>query len=394
MTLFQDTGSDPRAAAAQLADVLVFYGAIGDAACGNPPGFALRKASLAVALARTAGLNPQDCDAIYFAGLMNAAGALGNTAFRKGERLSERSARMERWDVPADGARACATIATLPRATADMVRWQAECWDGTGYPDQLRWHGIPDAAQFLAIADAFLRCSDPEEALGVIAQQSGRAFAPHAVTILTMWFHLNAGEAQPVTLPVDALESGAGDAEALLEAIADRVDAHNGVEGRWRRVARLSDATAAALALGPDERKQLAVATRLFGAGEITADIAEDFQFDPLARFGNLNRARNAKSAAVFIDGNATLSSAAETLRARSEWYDGTGKPNGLDRSSIPRSAGILAAAIALIALDAKYRDQIQNDRISPADRIDTASGTQFDPQIVRALLDAAKTHA
>src|SRR5579862_1644521 len=175
MTLFQDTGGDPRAIAAQFADVLAFYGAIGDAACGNPPGFALRKAATAVSLAEAAQAEPQERDAIYFAGLLHAVGAIGNAAYRRGERLSERFARMESWDVPAQGARFCEELSALPAATADIVRWQAECWDGTGYPDQLRWHGIPRSAVLLSLADAFLRASEPEEALALVAMQSGRA---------------------------------------------------------------------------------------------------------------------------------------------------------------------------------------------------------------------------
>ena len=136
MTLFQDTVGDPRTAAARLAGVLGLYGAVGDAACGNPAGFAARKAATAVSLASVAGIDGVDRDALYYAGVLHAVGALGNAAYRKGERLSERMARIESWDVPAQGARICLEISALPEQTSDYVRWQAECWDGTGYPDQ------------------------------------------------------------------------------------------------------------------------------------------------------------------------------------------------------------------------------------------------------------------
>ena len=49
------------------------------------------------------------------------------------------------------------SIGALPPETADMVRWQHEAWDGTGYPDTLRWTGIPRPAQFLGMADCFVR---------------------------------------------------------------------------------------------------------------------------------------------------------------------------------------------------------------------------------------------
>src|SRR5215469_6434962 len=113
MAVFLDTGGDPRASATGLADVFAVYGAIGDAACGNPPGFALRKATAAVSLARVAGSEADECDAIYFAAILHAVGAIGNPAYRKGERLSERHARMEGWDTPALGARVCEDLAPL-----------------------------------------------------------------------------------------------------------------------------------------------------------------------------------------------------------------------------------------------------------------------------------------
>jgi response regulator RpfG family c-di-GMP phosphodiesterase len=382
MTLFQDTGGDPRAAAAQLADVLAYYGAVGDAACGNPKGLAMRKSAVAVSLAETAQLEDAERPAIYFAGLLHAIGAIGNPAYRKGEPLSERFARIESWDVPAQGARICAALPSLPAATADIVRWQAECWDGTGYPDNLRWHGIPPAAVLLALADAYARAPEPEDALSAVAMQSGRAFGPEMGRTLTMWFHMTGGEPEPAEPPLDALRADPPTTAALLDAIADRIDAHNGVGGRWNRVARLTEATATILELDAAQREALAIAVRLYGAGEIAeTDESPETQFDPLARLGIDDRARHGIAAAELLENNATLGAAAPVLRARGEWFDGTGKPKGLKQTEFPPAAGILSAAIAY-------------DQLGHKDRIDTAAGTQFDPRIVRALLEAARARA
>lgn len=382
MTLFQNTGGDPRASATRLADVLAVYGAIGDAACGNPPGFALRKAAAAVSLARLAGTEAEECDAIYFAAVMHAVGAIGNPAYRKGERLSERLARMESWDTPAMGARVCEELAPLPRPTADLVRWQCECWDGTGYPDQLRWHGIPQGAMVLAVADAFCRAADPEETLAIVAMQSGRAFSPEVARSFTMWFHTSGGEAEPADPPIHALVNVTPQTvTSLVDAIADRVDAHNGVEGRWRRVERLTQHAGTILGIDAAETTNLSIAVRFYGAGEIAEDELSETSFDPLARLGIDDRASHAITAAALLANNPTLGGASAVVRARSEWYDGTGKPDGLLHQAIPAAGGILAAAIAYDHLDHK-------------DRIDTASGTQFDPRAVRAVLEAARTRA
>jgi response regulator RpfG family c-di-GMP phosphodiesterase len=380
MTLFPASEDEAQALCARLADTLLWYGAIGDAVCELQLGFGERKAALAVALAEVLELPENERCAVYFAGILHAVGAIGNPAHRKGERLAERCARMERWDIPAQGARICAAIACLPAETADMVRWQSECWDGTGYPDQLRWHGIPRSAQCLALADLFLRQSDPEDALAATALQSGRAFGPQNARAFTAWFHMNAGEAPQRPLPLEALHA-TGDPLELLELIADRIDSHNSVPGRWRRVAHLAVETARALRIDERSQRALALAAHLFGAGEVTSSQAEDESFDPLARLGIEERAAHAATAAALAAGRPTFDEAASIIAAREEWYDGTGKPRGLSRNDVPAAAGILAAAIAYCRLDR-------------GERLETAAGTQFDPQIVRAIIQTAKLHA
>ena len=379
MTLFQDTGGDPRAARARLADVLSWYGAVSDAAMGNQPGTAVRKASLAVALAEVAQVAQNERTALYFAGFLHATGAIGSAAYRKGEPLTDRNARMAVWDVPARGARFCASVTSLPVETIDFVRWQSECWDGTGFPDQLRWYGIPQSAQLLALADFFVRADDPEEALNAIGLQSGRAFGPDHARTFTIWFHHNAGEVTEVAMPLEAL-ADTTPPHALLDAMADAIDHHNGVNGRWRRIAAIADGAARALELDDESRAQLALACRLFGAGEIGKDIGEDEQFDPLARLGIDVRAANAAAAAEFAQPHATLASAAPIVAMRSEWFDGTGKPKGLRGKAILPAASILAATIAYARLDR-------------GERLEDAAGTQFDPKVVRAVMETAKAH-
>lgn len=381
MTLFQDTGGDPRGSAAQFNDLLSIYGAIGDAACGNPRGFALQKARIAATFARISQLDERECDAIYFAGVLHAVGAIGSPGYRKGERLPERVARLEGFDIPALGARICANIRPLPSPTADIVRWQRECWDGTGYPDRLRWGAIPRGAMLLGLADAVVRTGDPEEALAAVSLQSGRAYSPIVARIVTTWYQ-DGAKIDSLDAPIARLHDVTPEeTDALLDELADRIDVHNGVEGRWRRVERLTSAAASIVKLDASDARCLAAAARLYGAGEVTERELTEIFFDPLARLGIENRAAHALSAAMVLAETATFAGAAAIVRARSEWYDGTGGPEGLSQHAFPVAAGILAAAIAHDLLDRK-------------DRIDAAAGTQFDPRTVRAILEAARITA
>src|SRR5581483_11646212 len=138
MSLSEGTAGSSSPKSVALGEVRTFFGMVADYAAGDAPESGERVASLATGMARVAGVPQEELDALYWAARLRNIGVLGNAGFAKGASLSERETMMSRLDVPAAGARLCERIAALPKATADIVRWQAESWDGTGYPDQLR----------------------------------------------------------------------------------------------------------------------------------------------------------------------------------------------------------------------------------------------------------------
>ena len=384
--------SSPESVA--LGQVLTFFGAVADYAAGAVANEGERVAWLAASMAQLAGMPQDDLDALYFAARLRNAGALGNVAFAKGEQLAERALTMQRWDIPADGARICERIAALPTGTPDLVRWQAEAWDGTGFPDQLRWSGIPRAAQLLHIASVYAAVPDPDEALSAITSESGRAFAPEQVRTFILWFHTSRGEIGPRDVPYRALDTARSSPEQILDLLAERVDAHNGTPKRAQRIAALAADIADELGFDLAERRTVRTAAQLFGVGEIRAPQLEAQQFDPLARLGIETRAHHAIAAEHLAAQCEYLAAIAPVLRARAEWYDGTGGPDRLRHSAIPRASEILAVAIAFDALNEAYRSRITEERALPVVRLETAAGTQFDPQTVRALANAIKARA
>ncbi|MCH8949612.1 MAG: HD-GYP domain-containing protein, partial [Chloroflexi bacterium] len=83
------------------------------------------------------------------------------------------------------------------------------------------------------------------------------------------------------------------------------------------------------------------------------------------------------------------LSEAATIVRCHHERFDGKGYPRGLAGDEIPLGARIFSAADAFDAMtsDRTYRKALRPE--AARDEIIRHSGTQFDPQVVQAFLEA-----
>jgi len=83
------------------------------------------------------------------------------------------------------------------------------------------------------------------------------------------------------------------------------------------------------------------------------------------------------------------LSQAATIVRCHHERFDGKGYPRGLAGDEIPLGARIFSAADAFDAMtsDRSYRKALRPE--AARDEIIRHSGTQFDPQVVQAFLEA-----
>src|SRR5580704_6190514 len=81
----------------------------------------------------------------------------------------------------------------FPYPVAAVVRSHHEKWDGTGYPDGLKGEAIPIGARILSVVDCvdavaadrqYRKAAPMDEAMRIVAEQSGKAFDPKIVAIV------------------------------------------------------------------------------------------------------------------------------------------------------------------------------------------------------------------
>lgn len=113
-----------------------------------------RVADRALVLARLAGLEQEEVEAIGYGAVLHDIGKIGTSeaVLTKPGRLTDAElTEMQRH--PLIGAAILAPL-RLGRVVGPIVRGHHERWDGTGYPDRLRGESIPIGARIVAVVDA------------------------------------------------------------------------------------------------------------------------------------------------------------------------------------------------------------------------------------------------
>jgi putative two-component system response regulator len=114
-----------------------------------------RVALTAQALARLIGLDAEDQEVAYHAGLLHDIGQIGLPEAllkKQGGLTPEEFAQIQRHTVLGAEIAGPFRPATV---LAPAIRHHHERWDGTGYPDKLQGPAIPIMARIVSVADAF-----------------------------------------------------------------------------------------------------------------------------------------------------------------------------------------------------------------------------------------------
>jgi HD-GYP domain-containing protein (c-di-GMP phosphodiesterase class II) len=326
--------------------------------------------------------SPQEIAGSFYAAALHRIGAIRVVVPRD---ASARNAEIMHWDGPAFGAAIVTEMGVFPPGTADAIRWHRESFDGTGYPDRLRWNGIPEAAMEINIVSAFVAALEdqaaqggsPADAVFTLVDASGTVFK--LATMRDFRTFLAAAPDSfdapyvPEPLPGDV------DAPALVAAVCASIDERQPrTNGRGDRLERIVRAIVAQLGQPTPDADRAAFAARLTAVARIGRDGSADDAFG-LSRLGLESRAAQAQDAVRILATAPGFAEYAPIVGATEEWYDGSGLPSRAKGEAIDRTARILAVALAAEAVTAS----------DARSRIAAAGGTRLDPQIVAAYLAA-----
>jgi HD-GYP domain-containing protein (c-di-GMP phosphodiesterase class II) len=139
---------------------------------GHPHG--LRIAAIADQLARQFRLGPRDRFSLRIAGLAHDIGevVMNRDYLRRGDALSDEE-RIDLARHPLISEREAA-VAGADRGAQLLIRWHHEWWNGTGYPDGLRFEQIPLGARILRVADAYASLTDARPFREAYSEQQAR----------------------------------------------------------------------------------------------------------------------------------------------------------------------------------------------------------------------------
>ena len=153
-------------------------------------GHSKRVAEYSREVAGRMGMSEDDCQAVYFAGLLHDIGKIGipNSILDKQQKLTD-----EEYDVIKRhcllGSEILKSMSAVPEL-AQVARWHHERYDGSGYPDGLKGEEIPIFARIISVCDAYDAMSSVrsyrkpllrEEIIGQLVKYRGIQFDPKVV---------------------------------------------------------------------------------------------------------------------------------------------------------------------------------------------------------------------
>jgi diguanylate cyclase (GGDEF)-like protein len=159
-------------------------------------------------------------------------------------------------------------------------------------------------------------------------------------------------------------------------------------------VARLAIAVGARLGLGPQELEDLRLTAELHDVGKIAVPQAILEKRGPLDEQDWTFVRRHTTIGERILAATSALARLGPLVRASHERWDGTGYPDSLRGEEIPLISRIVFVCEAYDAMTSPRPYRVPLGWSAVVRELEQGSGTQFDPQVVRALLAAVGIRA
>src|SRR5262245_41112825 len=175
----------------------------------------------------------------------------------------------------------------------------------------------------------------------------------------------------------------------LLVSFLEKTDTRYPMHSR--SVAAFADMIVAALDRSEEEQRQIHFGALLHDIGKLGLDPALLRVEGELSEEQRRTLQQHVSLGVQLVTPICLWSEVARIIEAHHERWDGTGYPNGLRGEDIPLGARVVAVADALDAMTS-------NDPLRPPDdilaEVQAVAGRQFDPAVVRALVDEHRRRA
>jgi HD-GYP domain-containing protein (c-di-GMP phosphodiesterase class II) len=392
------------------AELLAVVGYMTDVTPTGSLHHAWRVALLGEYLAST--LCPQAQRDVFYAGLLHDIGSVG--AYKHISRYISMREQNDDVQIKTHPQRGSALVNWLPglASAAAFVRSHHEWWDGSGYPDGLQADLTPLGAQIIAAASAvdiagcFRSRGSLRDSLTLLSALTGRAWSCDIWSALvrsaansefydaliepSQLPDMIAAKVQQLPLPLE-LEGQEG-VERVLHLIAALVDLKDpSTSGHSLRTARRARRLTKYMGL-PDEQVNLAYRAGLVhDCGRLGVETCI------LNKSGRLNEQQMEvvrKHAQMTIRSLSCLpncpglTALGEIAGHDHERYDGKGYPDGLSGEEIPLISRILSVVDAFDSMIAAAHYRLLTPKGAVV-RIEQAAGSQFDPKIAKAVVEA-----
>lgn len=365
---------------------------------------AQRVAGIAINLGRKVKLSDSYLRDVYYAGLLHDIGQIGtpdNILRKKGSLTLREKAAI--YGHPRVGFEIVHEIPTLD-SSAHLIRWHHERWDGTGYPDGLRWEGIPVGAQVLTASDTldallsqrpWRPALPPDEAISELRKFSGIQFHPDHVEVLVNLIDERGvdkiGDIDDRARNILKVETEhhpqfkrltGGRILGIFDLFSRIIDArHKYTRGHSRRVANLAREIGKELGFESEQLFKLEISGLLHEAGKVAVSSAIVDKAGKLTDDEREIMMEYPLASEKIMSSIRSLEELGRVVRHQHERFDGSGYPDRLEGEKIPIFSRIIAVADTYDAMAShrSYRKALPLERILREMQNDFGSG-RLDP--------------